>query len=370
MSNSSTVAGGAILALADGSVFQGRAFGAKGVAVGEVVFNTAMTGYQEILTDPSYAEQMVCLTYPHIGNVGTNREDEESPRIWAKGLIMRDPPRVTSNWRSEADLAAYLQHHHTVAISDIDTRRLTRHLRERGAQNGCIVSNGETAEFAIQQAQLAPSLAGRDLAKVVGTKEVYTLEANGLRHYHLVVYDFGVKRQILTYLQARGCRLTVVPPQTPVESVLSYKPDGIVLSNGPGDPAACDYAINAIRALLDASIPLLGICLGIQLLALASGGKTFKMRFGHHGANHPVLDTLTQKVLITSQNHGFAVDEASLSADWQVTHRSLFDNTLQGFRHKTKPIMALQGHPEASPGPQDMVYCFDQYIDLLRTTKE
>lgn len=374
----------AVLALADGTVFRGRAIGAAGVAVGEVVFNTAMTGYQEILTDPSYAGQIVTLTYPHIGNVGVNAEDVESERIYAAGLVIRDLPRLASNWRMTQDLAAYLQGGNIVGIADLDTRKLTRLLREKGAQNGCIVAaaglDGHAAGEAVTRARAVPSMAGLDLAQTVScatpydwTGSAWTL-GEGYRElreprFHVVAYDYGVKHNILRRLAERGCRITVVPARMPARDVLAMKPDGVFLSNGPGDPEPCDYAIEAIRAVIAAGIPTFGICLGHQLLGLAAGGRTLKMKFGHHGANHPVLDRDTGQVLITSQNHGFAVDPASLPDNIRVTHVSLFDDTLQGFAWKDKPVFCFQGHPEASPGPHDVSYLFDRFVKSMETRK-
>ncbi|MFT3741870.1 MAG: glutamine-hydrolyzing carbamoyl-phosphate synthase small subunit [Gammaproteobacteria bacterium] len=367
----------ALLVLEDGSIFKGTAIGIAGQTVGEVVFNTAMTGYQEILTDPSYAKQIITLTYPHIGNTGANYEDEESDQIWAAGLIIRDLPRLASNYRQQQSLDAYLKANGVVAIADIDTRRLTRLLQTKGALNGCITS-GTDAEEALLQARSFPGLAGMDLAQVVSTKTPYTWtegnwQTTGGYHYyapetlpfHVVVYDFGVKRNILRNLVESGCRLTVVPAQTPAETVLALKPDGVFFSNGPGDPEPCDYAIRAIQTFLQESIPVFGICLGHQLLGLACGAKTVKMKFGHHGANHPVQDLMGNTVLITSQNHGFAVAEESLPADLQATHRSLFDGSLQGIKHTGKPALSFQGHPEASPGPCDAKILFKEFIDLM-----
>ncbi len=372
----------AVLALADGTLFHGKTIGALGIAVGEVVFNTAMTGYQEILTDPSYAEQIVTLTYPHIGNVGVNSQDQESSQVWAKGLVIRELSPVVSNWRGEQTLQDYLIKQNIVAIAEIDTRRLTRILRDRGAQNGCIMAGDVNVETAVAQAKSFPGLVGMDLAKMVSTKMTKTWEENvlwweyasptcaaGETSPHIVVYDYGVKSQIMRLLVQRGCRITVVPAQTTAEAVLNLNPDGIVLANGPGDPAVCDYAIRAIQALMQTSIPIFGICLGFQLLALASGGKTCKMKFGHHGANHPVLDIEKNKVMITSQNHGFSVEEASLPSCWEITHRSLFDQSLQGIRHREKLILGFQGHPEASPGPHDSVGLFDQFVAWVQQGK-
>lgn len=362
-----------MLVLANGSVFRGRSIGAEGQAVGEVVFNTAMTGYQEMLTDPSYAGQMITLTYPHIGNVGVNLEDAESARIWATGLIVRDLPVLHSNWRAKAALPDYLKHFDVVAIADIDTRRLTRILREEGAQSGCIMAGDNIDEqTALKLARSFPSLAGVDLAQHVSTRETYTWTEGSWGQpsapkprFHVVAYDFGVKRNILRLLADRGCRITVVPATTPATEVLAMRPDGVFLSNGPGDPAACAYAITAIDTLLAANMPLFGICLGYQLLALACGAKTMKMKFGHHGANHPVQDLVTGHVFISSQNHGFAVEEASLPQKLRPTHRSLFDATLQGIEHVEKPAFGFQGHPEASPGPHDVVGLFDRFIDVM-----
>ncbi len=372
----------ALLALEDGTLFHGISIGADGRTVGEVVFNTAMTGYQEILTDPSYARQIVTLTYPHIGNVGTNSEDEESAHVHVSGLVIRDLPPLTSNFRSSESLTGYLQRNGVVAISDIDTRKLTRILREKGAQNGCIVAGDAIDEQgAIEAARAFPGLKGMDLAKEVTTHRPYewtqgtwTL-AGGLPQgthvdelpYHVVAYDFGVKRNILRMLVDRGCRLTVVPAQTPAEEVLKLNPDGVFLSNGPGDPEPCDYAIEAIQAVLEKELPTFGICLGHQLLSLASGARTVKMKFGHHGANHPVQDLDTGRVMITSQNHGFAVDEESLPANLKATHKSLFDQSLQGVHRTDKPAFGFQGHPEASPGPHDVAPLFDHFIDLMKS---
>ncbi|WP_434648983.1 glutamine-hydrolyzing carbamoyl-phosphate synthase small subunit [Pseudomonas sp. D1-2] len=370
----------AILALADGSIFRGEAIGADGQTVGEVVFNTAMTGYQEILTDPSYAQQIVTLTYPHIGNTGTTPEDAESDRVWSAGLVIRDLPLVASNWRNTMSLSDYLKANNVVAIAGIDTRRLTRILREKGAQNGCIMAGDNISEeAAIAAAQGFPGLKGMDLAKVVSTQKQYewrssvwdlktdnhaTIEASELP-YHVVAYDYGVKLNILRMLVARGCRVTVVPAQTPAADVLALKPDGVFLSNGPGDPEPCDYAIQAIKDVLETEIPVFGICLGHQLLALASGAKTVKMGHGHHGANHPVQDLDTGVVMITSQNHGFAVDEATLPANVRAIHKSLFDGTLQGIERTDKSAFSFQGHPEASPGPNDVAPLFDRFINEM-----
>jgi len=370
----------AILALADGSIFRGEAIGADGQTVGEVVFNTAMTGYQEILTDPSYAQQIVTLTYPHIGNTGTTPEDAESNRVWSAGLVIRDLPLVASNWRNTMSLSDYLKANNVVAIAGIDTRRLTRILREKGAQNGCIMAGDNISdEAAIAAARGFPGLKGMDLAKVVSTKEQYewrstvwdlktdshaTLDASDLP-YHVVAYDYGVKVNILRMLVERGCRVTVVPAQTPAADVLALKPDGVFLSNGPGDPEPCDYAIQAIKDVLETDIPVFGICLGHQLLALASGAKTLKMGHGHHGANHPVQDLDSGVVMITSQNHGFAVDEATLPGNVRAIHKSLFDGTLQGIERTDKSAFSFQGHPEASPGPNDVAPLFDRFINEM-----
>jgi len=371
----------AILVLEDGSVFRGISIGAPGVSVGEVVFNTAMTGYQEILTDPSYAEQIVTLTYPHIGNVGANSEDEECARIWAKGLVIRDLSMLPSNFRSALSLDAYLKKHNILGIADIDTRRLTRILRDKGAQNGCIMAGEVDEAAALKQAREFAGLNGLDLAQVVTTEKSLRWDAGSWQlgagfsslpageRFKVVAYDFGAKRNILRMLVDRGCELTVVPAKTPASEVLALNPDGVFLSNGPGDPAPCDYAISAIKAILEANVPVFGICLGHQLLALASGAKTLKMKFGHHGGNHPVQDLKTRKVLITSQNHGFAVDEASLPANLVATHKSLFDGSLQGIERTDKPAFSFQGHPEASPGPQDAAGLFDHFIDLMRARR-
>ncbi len=387
-----TLATSAILVLEDGTVFKGTAIGAQGSAVGEVVFNTSMTGYQEILTDPSYAEQIITLTYPHIGNTGTNSEDKESSNIVAKGLVIRDLPLLASNFRNEQNLSDYLIANNILGIADIDTRKLTRILREKGAQNGCILTLDDTNDesqhaTALSQAKAFPGLKGMDLAKIVSTKEQYewtegswTLDlGNGAGtgftkperfEYHVVAYDFGAKSNILRMLVDRGCKLTVVPAQTPASDVLAMNPDGIFLSNGPGDPEPCDYAISAIKEFLTTDIPLFGICLGHQLLGLASGATTVKMKFGHHGANHPVKDFDRDVVMITSQNHGFAVDEANLPANLKVTHKSLFDDSLQGIHRTDKAAFSFQGHPEASPGPHDAAPLFDHFIDLIKVFKE
>ena len=375
----------ALLALADGTIFRGTSIGAEGLSVGEVVFNTALTGYQEILTDPSYARQIVTLTYPHIGNVGVNAEDEESSSIHAAGLVIRDLPLLLSNFRSEEALDVYLKRHNIVAIADIDTRKLTRILRETGAQSGCLMAGAVDDEEALSAAQGFGGLQGLDLAKEVTTTESYQwtekswtlgvghLKAQGKTEakpelsdqYRVVAYDYGVKRNILRMLVDRGCELTVVPAQTSAAEVLALKPDGVFLSNGPGDPEPCDYAITAIKDLLAANMPLFGICLGHQLLALASGAHTEKMKFGHHGANHPVQNLATGEVMITSQNHGFAVAEEALPDNLKATYRSLFDGSLQGIERKDKPAFGFQGHPEASPGPQDAAPLFDHFIELM-----
>lgn len=363
----------ALLALADGTLFHGEAVGAAGNTVGEVVFNTAMTGYQEILTDPSYLRQIVTLTAPHVGNTGCNPVDEESTQVQAAGLIVRDVPRLASNWRSSESLPDYLQRHNVVAIAGIDTRKLTRILRDKGAQHGCIVAGDAIgADAAVAKARAFPGLNGMDLAKVASIREAqawhagtYDLDAQAFRQpakkFKVVAYDFGVKQNILRLAAEQGCAITLVPAQTPAAEVLAMKPDGVLLSNGPGDPAACDYAITATREFLDAKIPLFGICLGHQLMGLALGAKTLKMPFGHHGANHPVKDLDDGRVLITSQNHGFAVDPATLPANTRVTHVSLFDGSLQGFALTDRPAFCFQGHPEASPGPHDIRYLFERF---------
>jgi carbamoyl-phosphate synthase small subunit len=370
----------AILALADGSIFRGEAIGADGQTVGEVVFNTAMTGYQEILTDPSYAQQIVTLTYPHIGNTGTTPEDAESDRVWSAGLVIRDLPLVASNWRNTLSLDEYLKANNVVAIAGIDTRRLTRILREKGAQNGCIMAGDDISEeAAIAAARAFPGLKGMDLAKEVSTKDTYQWRSsvwnlasdshpdvpNSELPYHVVAYDYGVKVNILRMLVERGCHLTVVPAQTPAADVLALNPDGVFLSNGPGDPEPCDYAIQAIKEVLQTEIPVFGICLGHQLLALAAGAKTVKMGHGHHGANHPVQDVDSGVVMITSQNHGFAVDEATLPSNVRAIHKSLFDGTLQGIELTDKAAFSFQGHPEASPGPNDVSPLFDRFIESM-----
>jgi carbamoyl-phosphate synthase small subunit len=396
----------AILVLADGTVFRGISIGAAGATVGEVVFNTAMTGYQEILTDPSYTEQIVTLTYPHIGNYGVNAEDVESGKVYAAGLVIRDLPLLVSNWRANQSLSDYLQANHVVAIADIDTRKLTRLLREKGAQAGCIMAAGPAGSSslaastpdmplagmaagpagevdetkALELARAFPGLAGMDLAKVVSCDKPYVWEegewalgksytSSAAPQFNVVAFDYGVKRNILRMLVARGCKVTVLPAQASAEQALALKPDGIFLSNGPGDPEPCDYAIKAISTLVDSGIPTYGICLGHQLLALASGAKTIKMKFGHHGANHPVKDLDTGQVLITSQNHGFAVDPDSLPDTLRATHVSLFDGSLQGIERTDKPAFSFQGHPESSPGPHEMNYLFDRFIDLMRSHK-
>jgi carbamoyl-phosphate synthase small subunit len=365
-------------------VFRGKSIGISGETVAEVVFNTSMTGYQEILTDPSYTQQIVTLTYPHIGNYGVNHEDVESGSVYASGLIIRDLPLTHSNFRQSQSLSAYLQAHQKVAIADIDTRKLTRILREKGAQTGAIIAGFADEEAAIAKAQALiagfPGLAGLDLAKVVSCKKAYTFSegewalGQGFTEattstFHVVAFDYGVKRNILRMLVSRGCKVTVLPAQTSAEEALALKPDGVFLSNGPGDPAPCDYAVAAIKSIVDQGIPTFGICLGHQLLALASGAKTSKMKFGHHGANHPVQDVATKRVYITSQNHGFAVDAASLPKHLKVTHISLFDESLQGIARTDQPAFSFQGHPEASPGPTEMAYLFDQFISMMQTRK-
>jgi carbamoyl-phosphate synthase small subunit len=370
----------AVLVLKDGTVFRGTSIGIDGVSSGEVVFNTAMTGYQEILTDPSYCRQIVTLTYPHIGNTGANAEDVESDRVHAAGLVIRDLPLLSSNFRQTWTLAEYLQREKVVAIADIDTRKLTRILRDKGAQNGCIVAGTVDEVAALRAARDFHGLKGMDLAKVVScarpydwTESVWRLGAGydqlGEVKHNVVAYDFGVKRNILRMLTARGCKLTVVPAQTPAKDVLAMKPDGVFLSNGPGDPEPCSYAIAAIAELLDRSVPLFGICLGHQLMALASGASSMKMKFGHHGANHPVQDLDSGRVMITSQNHGFAVDAKTLPANCRVTHVSLFDGSLQGFTRTDKPAFCFQGHPEASPGPHDVAYLFDRFVASMDKNK-
>ncbi len=371
----------AMLVLADGTVFRGISIGAPGHTVGEVVFNTSMTGYQEILTDPSYTKQIVTLTYPHIGNTGVNSEDVESSQVYASGLIIRDLPLIHSNWRSEQSLSDYLVKHNVVAIADIDTRKLTRVLREKGAQAGCIIAGEVDEAKALELAKAFPGLSGMDLAKVVSVTESYEFTegewdlASGYGKlenpkFHVVAFDYGVKRNILRMLVARGCRVTVLPAQATAEQALALKPDGVFLSNGPGDPQPCDYAISAIKQIVEAGIPTFGICLGHQLLALASGAKTIKMKFGHHGANHPVQDLDDKRVFITSQNHGFAVDAGSLPAHVRTTHVSLFDGSLQGIERRDKPAFSFQGHPEASPGPTEMSYLFDRFIASMQQHKQ
>lgn len=366
----------AILVLADGSVFRGLSVGAEGSTTGEVVFNTAMTGYQEILTDPSYSRQIVTLTYPHIGNSGINTEDVEADRIHAAGLVVRDVPRLYSNFRANQSLPDYLKSQNIVAIADIDTRRLTRVLREKGAQSGCIMAGVQDEAAALEAARAFPGLAGMDLAKVVSVSAAYDWSETEWRlgrgygrqdapRFHVVAFDYGVKRNILRMLAERGCRLTVLPATATAAEVLALKPDGVFLSNGPGDPEPCDYAIRAIAELVAAKLPVFGICLGHQLLALASGAKTVKMKFGHHGANHPVKDLDSGRVVITSQNHGFAVDAATLPANLRSTHVSLFDGSLQGLARTDAPAFSFQGHPEASPGPHDVSYLFDRFVQLM-----
>ena len=372
----------AILALQDGTVFHGTSIGADGQTIGEVVFNTAMTGYQEILTDPSYCRQIVTLTYPHIGNTGTNSDDMESSKIHASGLIIRDSSMLTSSWRSERSFSDFLKQGETVAIADIDTRRLTRIIREKGAQSGCIMTGNQAVETAITHARKFPGIAGMDLAKFVTTDESYQwchgttfgkanrVLSRRIAPYHVVAYDFGVKRNILRLLSDLDCRLTVVPATTSAEEVFALSPDGVFLSNGPGDPEPCDYAIAAIKEFLDKGMPVFGICLGHQLLALAAGAQTEKMKFGHHGANHPVQDVETGQVMITSQNHGFAVDESTLPDNVETTHRSLFDGTLQGITFTDRPAFSFQGHPEASPGPHDLLPLFERFIQHMDTQKK
>jgi carbamoyl-phosphate synthase small subunit len=381
------LANSALLVLEDGSVFKGTAIGASGKSVGEVVFNTSMTGYQEILTDPSYAQQIVTLTYPHIGNTGVNQEDCESNKTWAKGLIIRDLSLIVSNFRSEKNLSEYLEENNILGIADIDTRRLTRILRDKGAQNGCIIATSSLDDVeldeadALQTAKDFSGLKGLDLAKDVTCDQSYDwtggswVLGEGYQSaaeempFHVVAYDFGAKHNILRMLVDRGCRLTVVPAKTTADEVLALKPDGVFLSNGPGDPEPCDYAVTAIKQILDTNIPIFGICLGHQLLALASGAKTVKMKFGHHGANHPVKDIKGDRVMITSQNHGFAVDENTLPDNLEVTHVSLFDKSLQGIHRTDKPAFSFQGHPEASPGPHDAAPLFDHFIELIKAAK-
>src|SRR5687768_14962284 len=376
----------AALILADGTVFRGRSIGARGAAVGEVVFNTAITGYQEILTDPSYCRQIVTLTYPHIGNTGVNPEDQESARTFAEGLVVRDLPRLHSNWRAKDDLSSYLRKNNVVGIADIDTRKLTRILREKGAQNGCLTTEMSAGELdidlALEKARAFPGLAGMDLAKVVTTRKPYEWTegswqggSEGYRRienprFHVVAYDYGIKHNILRMIADRSARVTVVPAQTPAREVMRLKPDGVFLANGPGDPEPCDYAIEAIGEILDATrIPVFGICLGHQLMGLASGAKTLKMKFGHHGANHPVKDLDTGRVVITSQNHGFAVDPESISKNLRATHVSLFDGSLQGLARTDRAAFCFQGHPEASPGPHDIGYLFDRFAEMMNAEK-
>ncbi len=372
----------AILALQDGTIFEGTSIGIDGITSGEVVFNTSMTGYQEILTDPSYCRQIITLTYPHIGNTGVNDEDEEATSIHASGLIIRDLPLLTSNWRSQGSLKQYLARRDVIAIADIDTRKLTRLLRDQGAQNGAIMAGDEcSVEKALEAARSFPGLVGMDLAKVVSTLNPYdwpfsswSLQSGYVQKnndlYHIVAYDYGIKKNILCMLVDRGARVTVVPAQTPAQAVLDMRPQGVFLSNGPGDPEPCDYAIEAIAKILQTGIPVFGICLGYQLLALACGAKTMKMKFGHHGANHPVQDLDTGEVMITSQNHGFAVDQKSLPANLRATHKSLFDGSLQAVQHSEKPAFGFQGHPEASPGPHDVAHLFDHFIELIKAATD
>jgi carbamoyl-phosphate synthase small subunit len=371
----------AVLVLADGTVFRGRSVGARGAAVGEVVFNTAMTGYQEILTDPSYCRQLVTLTCPHIGNTGVNAEDAESARVYAEGLVVRDVPRLHSSWRAQSDLSSYLSTSGIPGIADIDTRRLTRILREKGAQNGCLMAGDVDLDEALRKARAFAGLAGMDLAKVVTTGKSYewreggwTLEAGhreaAKTDFHVVAYDYGIKRNILRMIAERGARVTVVPASYSAKEVLRMRPDGVFLSNGPGDPEPCDYAIEAIGEILDATrVPVFGICLGHQLMGLASGAKTLKMKFGHHGANHPVKDLETGQVVITSQNHGFAVDPATIGSNLKPTHVSLFDGSLQGLARTDRPAFCFQGHPEASPGPHDIGYLFDRFAKMMSDAK-
>jgi len=376
----------ALLALEDGSLFWGESIGSEGQTVGEVVFNTAMSGYQEILTDPSCARQIVTMTYPHIGNAGTNSEDEESSQLHVAGLVSRELSAIASNWRSQLPLDEYLRRNKVVAIHGIDTRRLTRILREQGAKNGCIVAGADiNAEAAVEAARNFSGIKGMDLAREVSTRSPYEWKQGGWSlngglpepaaspekdwSFHVVAYDFGVKRNILRMLVDRGCRVTVVPAQTSAEEVIKLKPDGIFLSSGPGDPEPCTYAIEAIKTLVEANIPTYGICLGHQLLALASGARTLKMKFGHHGANHPVQELATGQVMITSQNHSFVVDESSLPANLKATHRSLFDGTLQGIERTDKPAFSFQGHPEAGPGPHDVAELFDRFLGLMKSAR-
>jgi carbamoyl-phosphate synthase small subunit len=372
----------AVLALQDGTVFRGISVGDDGNTIGEVVFNTAMTGYQEILTDPSYCRQIVTLTHPHIGNTGTNSADMESAKIHASGLVIRDSSMMTSSWRNERSFADFLRNGKCVAIADIDTRKLTRILRDKGAQSGCIMTGDVDPDKAVQHARKFPGIAGMDLAKFVSTDRNYQwslgtdfgrrerIMSRRIANYHVVAYDFGIKRDILRTLSDLDCRMTVVPATTPAADVLLMEPDGVFLSNGPGDPEPCRYAIEAIRTFLDASVPVFGICLGHQLLALAAGGKTVKMKFGHHGANHPVKELQTDRVMITSQNHGFTVDEASLPESVSATHRSLFDGSLQGIECKDRPAFGFQGHPEASPGPHDLLPLFERFISDMDAARQ
>jgi carbamoyl-phosphate synthase small subunit len=372
----------AVLVLADGTVFRGRSVGAQGLSAGEVVFNTAMTGYQEILTDPSYCGQIVTLTAPHIGNTGVNAEDEESGKVHAAGLVVRDVPALPSSWRAQQSLAQYLVEKNVVAIADIDTRKLTRILREKGAQNGCLMAGNVDVDKALAEARRFPGLAGMDLAKVVSTPKPYEWRdgkwelGKGYRHvvdapFHVVAYDYGIKRNILRLLAERGAHITVVPAQTPAREVLRMQPDGVLLSNGPGDPEACDYAIESVGEILDTTrVPVFGICLGHQLMGLASGAKTLKMKFGHHGTNHPVKDLETGQVVITSQNHGFAVDPKDLPSTLKPTHVSLFDGSLQGLARTDRPAFCFQGHPEASPGPHDIGYLFDRFAKLMQDAQK
>ncbi|HEX7466021.1 MAG TPA: glutamine-hydrolyzing carbamoyl-phosphate synthase small subunit [Usitatibacter sp.] len=371
----------AVLVLADGSVFRGVGIGGAGQTVGEVVFNTAMTGYQEILTDPSYAGQIVTLTYPHIGNTGTNAEDVESRAVYAAGLVIRDLPLAASSWRRSEDLSTYLARNSIVAIGDIDTRRLTRILRSKGAQNGCIQAGAVDEKVALAAAKAAPSMAGQDLAKTVSVDKPYDwngslwalgtgYKPDGEAKYHVVAYDYGVKHNILRNLAERGCKVTVLPAMASAGDSLRLKPDGVFLSYGPGDPEPCDYAIKAIREIVGTGTPVFGICLGHQLLGLAAGAKTMKMKFGHHGANHPVQDLASGRVFITSQNHGFAVDESTLPSNVRPTHRSLFDGSLQGIEYTDKPAYSFQGHPEASPGPREMAYLFDKFVSMMAAKRK
>jgi carbamoyl-phosphate synthase small subunit len=372
----------AVLVLADGTVFRGRSVGAQGLSAGEVVFNTAMTGYQEILTDPSYCGQIVTLTTPHIGNTGVNAEDEESAKVYAAGLVVRDVPALLSSWRAQQSLTQYLVEKNVVAIADVDTRKLTRIVREKGAQSGCLMAGSVDVDKALAAARRFPGLAGMDLAKVVSTARPYEWRdgkwdlGKGYRHvvdapFHVVAYDYGIKRNILRLLAERGAHITVVPAQTPAREVLRMQPDGVFLSNGPGDPEPCDYAIESIGEILDTTrVPVFGICLGHQLMGLASGAKTIKMKFGHHGANHPVQDLETGQVVITSQNHGFAVDPNSLPSTLRPTHVSLFDGSLQGLTRTDRPAFCFQGHPEASPGPHDIGYLFDRFAGLMKNAKK